>query len=76
MAEYRLTPRAQRDLRDIWRNIAMDNERAADQLVNKLFDKFELAAAHPELGAARPDIAATARFLIDGRLIAIYEPTP
>ncbi|MCY1740621.1 type II toxin-antitoxin system RelE/ParE family toxin [Ensifer sp. SL37] len=68
-----MTPRAQRD---IWHKIAMDNERAADKVVNKLFDKFELAAMHPEMCPARPDVAAAARLLIEGRYIAIYEPTP
>lgn len=76
MAEFRLTPRAQRDMRDIWRNIAVDNEKAADKLISKLFDKFELVADHPEMGVARPDIAAAARLLIEGRYIAIYEPAP
>ncbi|MGO4832352.1 type II toxin-antitoxin system RelE/ParE family toxin [Rhizobiaceae sp. 2RAB30] len=76
MAKYRLTPRAQRDMRDIWRNIALDNEKAADKLLNRLFDKFELAAGHPEMGPVRPELSETARILIEGRYIAIYEPAP
>ena len=76
MPKYRLTPRAQRDLRDIWRSIAGDNERAADKLIAKLFDKFELVAAHPEMGPARPEIAEEARLIIQGRYLAIYEPAP
>lgn len=75
MADYRLTPRAQNDLREIWRTIAADNEPAADSLVDRFLDKFDLAARHPEMGVARPDIAERARVLIEGRYIAIYEPT-
>jgi len=76
VAEYRLTPRAQQDMRDIWRNIAVDNEPAADRLLNRLFDKFELAGQHSEMGSARPELSATARVLVEGHYIAIYEPMP
>ncbi len=75
MSDYRLTPRAQNDLREIWRTIAAENEPAADCLIDRLFDKFDLAARHPEMGVARPDIAERARLLIEGRYLAIYEPT-
>jgi len=75
VASYRLTPRAQNDLREIWHHIAAHNEAAADQLIVRLFDKFELAAAHPEIGPSRPELSETARLLIEGRYIAIYEPT-
>jgi plasmid stabilization system protein ParE len=76
VASYKLTPRAQQDLRDIWFNIAAENEPAADNLLNRLFEKFQLVALHPEMGPARPEIAATVRLIIEGRYIAIYEPAP
>ena len=63
-------------MRDIWRNIAVDNEPAADKLLMRLFDKFELVADHPEMGSARPELSETARILVKGRYIAIYEPAP
>lgn len=75
MGSYRLTPRAQQDLRDIWTNIAKDNERAADELLNRLFDKFELVARHPKMGNSRPELSSIARILVEGRYITIYEPT-
>lgn len=75
MADYRLTPRAKRDLADIWRTIAIDNESAADRLIGRFFDKFALAAIHPEMGPPRPEIAVNARLIIEGRYLAIYEPT-
>lgn len=75
MAKYRLTPRAKRQIREIWVNIAAHNERAADNLFRKLFEKFGLAAMHPEMGPARPEIAETTRLIIEGNYIAIYEPT-
>lgn len=76
MTSYKLTPRAQQDLRDIWHNIATENELAADNLLNRLFEKFELVSRHPEMGPARPEIAAAVRLIIEGRYIAIYEPAP
>ena len=42
MARYRLTPRAEQDLRDIWRSIASKNESAADSLLLRMFDKLAL----------------------------------
>jgi plasmid stabilization system protein ParE len=63
-------------MRDIWRNIAVHDERAADKLLRILFDKFELVSNHPEMGPARPEIAENVRFIIEGNYIAIYEPAP
>ncbi|TIL36392.1 type II toxin-antitoxin system RelE/ParE family toxin [Mesorhizobium sp.] len=74
MARYRLTPRASQDLRDIWHTIAIENEKAADKLLMRIFDKLELAAEHPKMGTARPELSVTARVLIEGRYIVIYEP--
>ncbi|MER9327265.1 type II toxin-antitoxin system RelE/ParE family toxin [Mesorhizobium sp. M0488] len=76
MARYRFTPRAAQDLRDIWHTIAVDNEKAADKLLVRIFDKLELAAQHPKMGTARPELSVTARVLIEGRYIVIYEPQP
>lgn len=63
-------------MRDIWRNIAVHDERAADKLLKNLFDKFGLVSNHPEMGPARPEIAEHVRLIIDGNYIAIYEPAP
>lgn len=76
MAKYKLTPKAQEDLKDIWRTIAEDNEPAADRFLLRWFEKFELAAEQPTIGAARPEISSEARLLIEERYIAIYEPQP
>ncbi|WP_348626867.1 MULTISPECIES: type II toxin-antitoxin system RelE/ParE family toxin [unclassified Mesorhizobium] len=65
MANYRLTPRAQRDLSEIWEHIAADSERAADRLVGRIFDKLELACSHASIGVARPELSDTARVLVE-----------
>ena len=76
MAEARLSPRAEQDIRDIWRSIALDNEPAADALLRRMLDKADLAATQPNMGVARPELSPTARILIEGNYILIYEPMP
>ncbi|MBZ9674250.1 type II toxin-antitoxin system RelE/ParE family toxin [Mesorhizobium sp. ES1-1] len=76
MARYRFTPRASQDLRDIWQTIAIDSEKAADKVLLRIFDRLELASQHPNMGTARPELSATARVLVEGRYIIIYEPQP
>ena len=76
MADVRLTPRARQDLGDIWMRIAADNEPAADRLLDRFFDQFERAASFPEMGSARPDIAPTARLLVEGSYVILYELVP
>jgi plasmid stabilization system protein ParE len=74
VAKSIFSPQAEYDLREIWHSIAPDNERAADALLRRILDKTELAAEHPRMGSARPDLSPTARILIEGRYIVIYEP--
>ena len=76
MAECLFSPRAEEDIREIWQNIAADNERAADNLLRRMMDKAALAATQPEMGVSRPELSPTARILIEGNYIIIYEPTP
>ncbi|RST88112.1 type II toxin-antitoxin system RelE/ParE family toxin [Aquibium carbonis] len=76
MASIRYSPRAERDLRDIWRTIAIDSMTAADRLILRIIDKLELAATQPAMGVARGDLGAEARLLIVQRYIVIYEPSP
>jgi toxin ParE1/3/4 len=38
--------------------------------------KVELAADNPLMGAARPELSSTARILVEGRYIVIYDPRP
>jgi toxin ParE1/3/4 len=61
-------------LRHIWRRVATDNETAADELLARMFDRLELAATQPYMGVARPELSSTARILVEGRYVLIYEP--
>ena len=76
MPEVTLTPRAESDLFEIWSAIATENVRAADNLYLGIMEKARLAAENPQMGAPRPELSPTARILIAGRYIVIYEPLP
>ncbi len=56
--------------------IAADNIRAADGVYKRIMHKIEIAAEYPHMGALRPELSPTARILIEGRYLAIYEPQP
>jgi toxin ParE1/3/4 len=71
-----LTPRAESDLYEIWATIAVDNIRAADRVFHRIMSKAWLAADNPRMGAPRPELSPTARILVEGRYIVIYEPRP
>jgi toxin ParE1/3/4 len=74
VAKAVFSPRAEEDLRDIWRIIALDNEAAADALLLRILDKADLAATQPNMGTPRPELSPTARLLIEGRYVILYEP--
>ena len=62
MPVIRRTAQAEEDLIDLWLYIAQDNPGAADRLLDEIEDKCSLLADHPQLGPARPDIAADCVF--------------
>ena len=65
---FELTAQAEEDLIAIWDYIALDNPNAADRLLMKFKEKFQLLADNPELGATRPDIAKEMRYLAISKL--------
>ncbi len=75
MASARYTPRAEQDVRDIWSYIAVNSVTAADSLLTRIFEKVDLAATQPLMGAARKDLSPTARILVEGNYVLVYEPT-
>ena len=60
------TDRADEDLIDIWTYIALDNERAADRVLDVLERKTRLLANNPNIGRERFDIAAGVRSVVSG----------
>lgn len=68
----RHTRRARADLLDIWLEIASKNPAAADRLYDRLETRVKVLGEHPEIGTARPDVAAEARMLVEGSYLIFY----
>ena len=68
----RHTRRARADLLDIWLEIASKNPAAADRLYDRLEARVKVLGKYPEIGAARSDIAAEARMLVEGSYLILY----
>ncbi len=58
MARILRSPKALRDLDEIWLYIAKDSPGAADRWLDILDDKARLLTEHPFLGRARPELLA------------------
>jgi len=71
-----LTPSAESDLDDIWLAIARDNRLAADRLLKRIGEKLQRLSVFPEMGSPRPEVAPTARLLIEGNYLILYEASP
>ncbi len=69
------TSRSDEDLIEIWLHIAEDNPTAADKTLDRMEDAFERIGRHPQIGAARPDLAPDLRYLATGRYLVLYRET-
>jgi plasmid stabilization system protein ParE len=58
MKEYVLSTGAELDLDELWEYIALDNIRAADRWIEKLFDAFDALVKNPGMGHKREDLTA------------------
>jgi toxin ParE1/3/4 len=70
------TPQAREDLLEIYLTIGIDNATAAERLYSTIEEKVNLLASHPRLGVRRPEIAPTARMLVEGMYLLLYETHP
>jgi len=69
---YRLTRRARRDVIDIWRYIAADNEPAADRFIGLLMHHFRLLGDVPSAGRSRDEIRPGYRSFPVGEYVIFY----
>lgn len=63
---------AEEDLEDIWVNIALGNQLAADRLVDKLNITLGSLAAFPEMGRTADHLRAGARSFVHGHYVIVY----
>ncbi|MEB3217442.1 MAG: type II toxin-antitoxin system RelE/ParE family toxin [Nostocales cyanobacterium 94392] len=57
MSRFKISTGAAQDLENIWSYIAKNNTRAADNLFDKLREKFAKLAKFPQMGQGREDLA-------------------
>jgi toxin ParE1/3/4 len=70
------TPQAREDLIEIYTYIGLDSPSAAERVFDSVQSKIELLADYPRLGVRRPDIRASARMLVQGPYLILYETHP
>ena len=70
--EVRRSADAEEDLIAIWLHIASDNPRAADNLLDRIDERWNLLATQPYSGPTRPDIAPDIRHLVIGSYLTLY----
>jgi toxin ParE1/3/4 len=70
------TPQAREDLLEIYVTIGFDNADAAERLYTAIEEKAVLLLNHPRLGVRRPEIASSARMLVEGMYLLLYETHP
>jgi plasmid stabilization system protein ParE len=69
---YRVAPRALADVREILDKISAHNPRAADGVLDRIVDKFEMIAQFPESGAASPTLGVGIRVAVTRPYLIIY----
>jgi toxin ParE1/3/4 len=72
----RKSPQAEIDLTSIWDYIAVDNVKAADALLDRIEELFEMLAQTPLAGRARNELAMKLRSFPVGNYVIFYIPLP
>jgi toxin ParE1/3/4 len=73
---YRIRPRADIDLDSIWFFIAADNRKAADAMIDRIIDTFDVLATMPFTGRPRPEFGDNLRSMAVGNYVVFYVPLP
>ena len=76
MKTVRQTRQAKADIIELWLRIAAADEATANRIVDDITHRIAQLEAFPEMGPARPDIAADARSLRCERWLILYRITP
>jgi toxin ParE1/3/4 len=71
-----LLPVARGDLQEIWSAIAAERPAAADRVLGALASRIGALSDHPRLGPRRTDIHVSARALVEGHFLILYETEP
>ncbi|WP_092229249.1 type II toxin-antitoxin system RelE/ParE family toxin [Bradyrhizobium sp. Gha] len=69
-------PRVETDLEEIWLFIASDNITAADRLIDRIGNTFQMLAENPQAGRQRPELGRSIRSFAVGNYVVFYEAFP
>jgi toxin ParE1/3/4 len=70
---YRLSALAEQDLEEIWSNVAEDaSPTTADQLIDAIFDRFDLLVEQPRMGRTRPEFGEGVRSFVAESYVIYY----
>jgi toxin ParE1/3/4 len=72
----RKSPQAEIDVASIWQFIADDNVKAADAMLDRIEQAFDMLAQNPLAGRARNDLALALRSFPVGSYVVFYVPVP
>jgi toxin ParE1/3/4 len=70
----RKSPQAEIDITSIWQFIADDNMKAADAMLDRIAQAFDMLAQNPRAGRARNDLALKLRSFPVGSYVVFYVP--
>ena len=70
------TPQARDDLLDIYLTVSLDSQQSAEKLLSAFLDQIEVLKNLPRMGRRRPEIAPSARMLVKGMYLILYETLP
>jgi toxin ParE1/3/4 len=69
-----LSPLAEDDLVEIWCTVAVDDIRAADNLIDELHQVTRLLVSQPTMGRLRPEFGPDVRSFPHGNYLVLYRP--
>lgn len=69
-------PQAREDLLVIYELIGLDNPSAAERLYASIEKKTSLLVRYPRMGLRRPDLRPSARILLEGPYLILYQTRP
>lgn len=72
MADYIISPRAEKDIDKILLFIAADNLEASLKFHERLSNRFEILAENPKIGRERPEIKQDLRSFPEGSYLILY----
>ena len=58
----------------MWERVSLDSPDADDRVLDRLAESFDLLAAQPLMGRARPELAPQLRSFVPGRYVIFYVP--